>query len=314
MLGSSCGGRNSSCTCALCLVLERVVNTCYRKGRTPAFIQSAVEKLRALQGELFDLAELEERALLSPGIAGSAPHPGPGEGSVGGGALAPQGVADPEKPRFEERGERPESHRRKASPSNRSGHHQAERRSRRRRRQEADCERSPSYSRKGRPVEEPRGEESPRRHRGRRRGVRAEDRPGEERGEAFASARRSKEEPASEELEKEAVEEVDEKTGRSLCATAKFKPSPGGGERGGEGREEGRSRSSALRRRRPVSPVGGPSRGSGWKGPILAGSQGRGRSPPRWGKNRGKKKFQRNEDVRRLGWHNFHATKGRHQS
>lgn len=280
MLGSSCGGRNSSCTCALCLVLERVVNTCYRKGRTPAFIQSAVEKLRALQGELFDLAELEERALLSPGIAGSgAPHPGPGEGSIGEGVLAPQGVADSEKPRFEERGVKSESHRRKASPADRSGHHQAERRSRRRRRQEADCERSPSYSRKGRSVEESRGEKSPRRHRGRRREVRAEDRPGEEGGEAFASARRSKEELASEESEKEALKEVDEKTGRSLCATAKFKPSPGGGERGGERREEGRSRSSALRRRRPVSPVGGPSRGSGWKGPILAGPQRRGGSP-----------------------------------
>lgn len=144
--------------------------------------------------------------------------------------------------------------------------------------------------------------------------MRAEDRPSEERGEAFGSARRSKEELASEELEKEAVAEVDEKTGRSLCATAKFKPSPGEGERGGRRGEKGRSRSSSLRRRRPVSPVGGPSRGSSWKGPIFAGSQGRDYSPPRWGKNKGRKKFQRNQDVRRLGWQNFHATKARHQS
>ena len=320
MVSSSCGGRNSSCTCALCLVLERVVNTCYRKGRTPAFIQSAVEKLRELQGELLDLAELEERALLSPGIAGSgAPHPGPGQSISEGGAFAPQSASPPKRPRSEEKErEKPTTRSpRKTSPSPRSHHHHSRKKSHRHKKEREERERSPSYSRKKRQVEESKEElKIPRTHRRHRRPEevevrREEELPPAKRLEAASSRRHTKEELVSEDQASGVESEEDKKVSSAPCATAKVKPAPSASE-GAELEEgRGRSRSLSVRKRRPVSPEVGPIRKSGWKGPIPAASQRRGYSPPRFGKNRGRKKYQRNEDVRRLGWQNFHATKRR---
>lgn len=300
-----CSGRGTSCTCALCLVLERVLATCYRPNRTAGFRCEALARLRTLQAELLDLAELEDRALLVP--SAGAPHPGTSATPTDGGK--PVGRAGETK---KEEVEHPQKEEAKSSRASRS-------RKRRRRRETpvsgsgADRKkRSPSYSRK-RKAEENRGTEEPKEEEERRERSASRTEESSDRSSRDHRRRRKgkdykegkvKEELSKEEKEKEPVEDAG--SAGVLRATSRARPEPPRREDSPE--EADRGRSTSLQRRRPRSPIGPPPgrQARVWKGPIIAGAH---REAPRWGKNRGKKKYARNEDVRRLGWHNFHASK-----
>lgn len=62
----SCGG-SEPCTCPLCLCLARIARVSYEPGRTETFRLTVLSRVRFLQSEILDLAELERHYLSSTG-------------------------------------------------------------------------------------------------------------------------------------------------------------------------------------------------------------------------------------------------------
>ena len=271
------------------MVLERVVNTCYRKGGPRPLSNLQLRNCGHCKGTFWLGGARGESFAKSRCCRIGGATPWSWWGSVGGGALAPQGVGRSWKPRFEERG------RDKKVIVGR--HHLRTGRGTIRLRGGAGGEEgrsglweSPSYSRKEyqlRNLEERKVREGTEEGGGewelRIAWWRAGWRPLHRLGGPERSLR-----------QRSWIRRLWRKWTRRPVVRCALQPSLSHLLRGRERwrrKRGGRSRSSALRRRKQSLRLGDCHVEVVGKGPPWRGLK-KSRSPPRWGKNRGKKKFR----------------------
>lgn len=331
-VGHSSGGFDPSCNCQFCLTLGRIVSTCLESGHSQSFVTESLARLRSVQSELLDAAELDKRGLnRAPG----APPPGPGPlgaASPKEGDLPPSSAEDPGRHSRKSEVEGSSHKRRRREKKAKESSPEKKSRSRGRRRHTRKQQRSSSAptpkssrARKREPSEKAE-DKSERTHK-----EKEESSPRENRKKVSSV----KQEPSGEELGRGSVAEVDGSeedpapipTPRSKTRPDRAEESedtreeeeaeipeprtpegPPSGTRAAE--EEADERGELVRRRAPRSPSRPPRRE--WTGPIRAH---RTSSPPRWGKNRGLKKFQRNHDFRQFGFgYHVNGPEGRSSS
>lgn len=283
---------------------------CVRPGQTRYFRLSVTARLRAVQAEILDQAEVDRQQ----GEQGGVPEP-PGPPPLGPPALAPVAEgADP--PARTSRSPRTSTGARKKRGPSRDG----SRRKRARRTEKREKSVSPAPSK---PVREERTkikrksdsrsqrERSATKERSQS-AERESRRKDKERTASSCSERgsRKREEKVEKITPKEESESPKEEKSPAPVASATLAATPKvRGDRGGTNSSQEDDREELVRKaghRRPRSPPGPPPNRGTWRGAIRTQ---RYSEPVRWGKNKGLGKYQRNEDIRNWGWESFHASK-----
>lgn len=317
-----CRGRGSGCTCPLCLVCGRIWDTCTGPGLTATFRSGVTARLRALQAELLDAAELDRKGS-AKGEGPEPPGPPPlGIPVLGGVVYTAREGADCE--------EEEKKRKRKASSRERSKPRKRRSREGKRGDRSSSVDKAPASSsrkkterrEKSTGSKKDKGKspspEAEKRRREKAKAASSCSEGGSKRRQEKAKAASSCSEGGSkrssrgkaEVKPKQELGPVDTEKGpvaepiateAVLAASAKVRP-----DREEESEEDPRGDLVRRGSRAPRSPSRPPPNRGNWRGPIRSD---RYEEPPRWGKNRGKAKFARNHDIRRWGWETFHASK-----
>ena len=300
-------GVPGTCSCSLCLVLRRIADTITGPGLTPFFRESCLREVQILQARLLDLRDLflaeQRRAEASAGAPPSAKaedsHPEPGQATTPEGGSAEEREVKPEEAAKEENKEEgaksAEESGAKVEEDKKSEPRKRAVKSRSRRRRKSD-------------------------HRARSRSTRRESR--KERKESDRSKRTEerspapvlpKEEPSTAELAREPIAEVTEEVPAAhplLASTPKHRARPSAPSSSREPlprfpvRESPEGSEGLRLRSREPTPSPPPHRESHWHSSTA-------RSPRRPIAAKGRKKRERQQRIREIGWEAFHASKGR---
>ena len=310
--GDLCMSHPGGCACALCLTLRRISDIITGPGLTPIFREQCLREVQILQSRLLDLRDLhlvQQQQQQQQGASSGAPppsearkeEPSPGpEGTPASGStekpeVKPE-VAKAEEAKEESEEKSAEESEVRASKTKKDRKRRRATRSRSRRRKSSRAERrSTSNRRKSRKERK-------------------------EEGRPIAKETNSplevapKEEPSTAELSREPLADVVERdppVHPILASTPKVRARPPAGEASSGSREplpRNPPREAEDRSRvRPREPSHSPT----WRGDYR-GYRDYHWSPPRSVKPKGKKKRERQERIRAIGWDAYHASKGRY--
>ena len=279
-----------ACVCPVCLVLVRIGQAATDPTQSAFFHGRALEELRIFHGRLLDFSEIDkanQRALTSTGT----PHPEEVKRESG----APEKAPPKEGAKKEEGSESPKEAEEKAKPERRSRSLKKERKKR------AKKSRSRSRHKK---KKRSHSKSSPTRHVGN--------------ASSGSNLRvKAKEELSGEEAEREPVEDVkDQESDEHPPAILELQPKVKGRpvSRPREASEESTPTDRECERsplprahRRDLRAPHPPDHPPSWHRDSAIYWESR-RPPPYTAK--GKKKRERQQEIRRLGWDEFHASKG----